>query len=150
MADQILHQKCHRQLAVEPGHGAVGVVLGQVPELRQGLEALEDKLDLPAGAVPLQNVRVRELRGGEGCEDDHVLGELQGLRLQLRALSSKPACAGSCARSELLPGLVERTRARPPLCPACQPPGPPTSGPIRRWHRLDGRQPVERRVLQRA
>ncbi len=48
VGDQLLHQQSHEQLAVEPSLGAFVVALGQMPELRQRFEALEDELDLPA------------------------------------------------------------------------------------------------------
>ena len=77
VAHQLLRQQRHEELAVEPGAGAVVLALGQVAELRQRLEALEDELDLPADAVPVEHPAGVEVRLGEGGEQDHVAGELE-------------------------------------------------------------------------
>ena len=85
MRDQLLRQKRDEQLAEEPGLGAVVAVLGQMPELRERFESLEHQFDLPARAVPVQHLGRTGVCFRECREDNHVLGELQGLRLQLPA-----------------------------------------------------------------
>src|SRR5690606_12395786 len=62
------------ELAVEPCLGAFVVVLGQMPQLGDLLEALENKLDLPANSIPLHHDAGRELFFGKRGEDDDVLG----------------------------------------------------------------------------
>ena len=61
VADEFLHQQGHEQLPVQPGPGAVLVVLGQMAEFSQRLEALEHQFDLPPRAIPLEHVRSAEL-----------------------------------------------------------------------------------------
>ena len=73
---------------VEPCLGTGIVVLRQVPKLRQGLETLEDQFDLPAKAVPLQNISGGEGCFGEGTEQDDVLGIGERFRLDGRALAT--------------------------------------------------------------
>ena len=56
MTDQLVRQQRHEEFSVEPGAGACVVMLGQVAQLRQGLEAFGDRFDLPSQAVPFQNL----------------------------------------------------------------------------------------------
>ena len=62
-------------------------MLGQVPELGDGFEALEHQFDLPAQAVPFQHFRRREGLRRVGCEHDHLACEAQRLGLDLLALA---------------------------------------------------------------
>ena len=148
VGDQLLGQQSHEELAEEPGLGAFVVVLGQMPELCQRFETLEHQLDLPAGAVPLQHVRYAELRFRERREDDHVLGKLQGLRLQLRALLGSLLAQALVRDANRFPGLAQR--AHPPghrsalLVDGLDSPRPDRPGAP---HRLDGFQQVERLVF---
>ena len=60
VAQDFLDQQRHEQFAVQPSLGAVVIVLGQMPEPGQRLEAFEDQLDLPAQAAPFQHVGCRK------------------------------------------------------------------------------------------
>ena len=57
-------------------------------KLRQGLESLEQQLDLPAQAISHQHGGRRKFCGRESGEHDHVPGELRGIRLDLPALAA--------------------------------------------------------------
>ena len=69
VVDQLVDQQRHQEFAVEPGAGAVVVVLGQMAEPGERLEAPEDRLDLPAQAVPFENLAGAEGLLAEGGEE---------------------------------------------------------------------------------
>lgn len=73
MADELLGEQRHEQLAVEPGLGAVLVVFPQMTQLRQRFDALERQFDLPSEPVALEDHVGIEIAFREGGEDDHVL-----------------------------------------------------------------------------
>src|SRR5690606_37190044 len=62
---------------------AVVVVLWQVSERGNLLEALEDKLDLPANAIAIKYRAFRKMLLGVCGKDDDILGIDERLRLEL-------------------------------------------------------------------
>ena len=53
--NELFSQECNKELPIEPGLCALRVLLGQVTEIGDLLEALEDQFDLPSQAIPFQN-----------------------------------------------------------------------------------------------
>ncbi len=84
-------ERC-QELAVEPGFGAVVVVLRQVSQPGQGLEPLEHQFHLPSKTVPLQDRVGIEAIVGKGREQDHVSGVFEGFRFRgLAGLACLPS-----------------------------------------------------------
>jgi len=59
--DEAFGDKGHKEFSIQPCLGALLILLGEMSQLGQLLEALEDQLDLPAQAVDLQDLlRVKD------------------------------------------------------------------------------------------
>ena len=112
VAYEFFHQQGHEQLPVQPSPGALLVMLGQMAQFCERLEALENQFDLPTRAVPLEHFHSAELGHREGREHDHVLGVLEGFRLQLLALFRSLPAQALVGDPDRLLGLAER--ADPP------------------------------------
>src|SRR5438094_5243296 len=53
-------QQRDQELPIEPGTAGTRIELGQMPKSGQRLESLESQFDLPAHAIPFQNLRVAQ------------------------------------------------------------------------------------------
>ena len=100
MAGEFLGHQGDEKFAVEPGLRALVVVLWQVAQLGDLLEALEYKFDLPADAIPLQDGVRGEFVFGKGGENDDVLSIRERLGPQVLAILG-------CALAEFLLGLAD-------------------------------------------
>jgi len=55
MVDESFGQECRKQFSVEPGLCTLGIVLGQMTELGDGHEVLEDQRDRPSNPIPFSD-----------------------------------------------------------------------------------------------
>jgi len=100
-----------------------------VAQLRQGLEAFEDQFDLPAQAIPFQNLAGAEAVFAKGGEDDDMVCKGKGRGLDFAALAPglavrRPGSAATTLRCSPAPRC-----ARPPPTHGAAP--PPSRSPGR-------------------
>ena len=72
--DEFFCEEGDEELSIEPSLRAVLVVLGEVAQFGELLEAFKKQLNLPAEAVVLQDARSRELVGRKARKDHDKLG----------------------------------------------------------------------------
>src|SRR3974377_1307679 len=84
LRQDLVGQQRHEQLAIQPGLGAFFILLGQVTQLSDLLEAFENQFDLPPKSVPLQDQNGRELLLWKGRQHQDVLRVNKRFGLQLR------------------------------------------------------------------
>ena len=82
MSDEFLDQQSNQHFAVEPSPGALGIIFGKMAQLCNLLEALEDQFDLPAKAIPFQDLPGAEFTFSQGGENQDVSGIQQCIGLQ--------------------------------------------------------------------
>src|SRR6516165_6391997 len=73
LRQNLVSQQRHEQLAIQPGGRTFLILLGQVTQLSDLLEAFENQFDLPAEAVPFQDQGRRELLLWKGRQHHNVL-----------------------------------------------------------------------------
>ena len=79
MGSHFLRQQSDEEFSIKPGPRTLLVVLGQVPQLRNLLESLENQFDLPAQTIPLQHCLRGEFLLGERGEHHDELRVEQSL-----------------------------------------------------------------------
>jgi hypothetical protein len=98
-AGQSLAEQGHEQFSIEPRATALIVVLGNVSDLRDGLETLEGQFDLPAEPVGFKYLLDACFGVGQGCENKNALSRTsKGVNCYLSACGGLlPRLARECA-----------------------------------------------------
>ena len=86
LPDHLLGQQGDQQFPVQPGFGAVIMVLGQVPQFGDLFESFENQFDLPAEPIPFQHHSSWKSVFRPGSQYHHIFGINQGFRLQFCSL----------------------------------------------------------------
>src|SRR6516162_646219 len=120
LRQNLVSQQRHEQLAIQPGGRTFLILLGQVTQLSDLLEAFENQFDLPAEAVPFQDQGRRELLLWKGRQHHNVLRVNERFGLQLRTTFAGFASQlfmGQCNGDLALADRTYPHRHRWPLLP---------------------------------
>ena len=82
MNDEFLDQQSNQHFAVKPSPGALGIIFGKMAQLGNLFEALENQFDLPAQAIPIQDLPGAEFSFSYGGENQDISSIKQCISLQ--------------------------------------------------------------------